>query len=119
MVDQLGFFQPSGDRLVFVTRPANGRFVVLENLNLQRIVQILTERPQGVPWKVTGIVTEFRGTNFLLIHRANLSGSPLLDTRPGGPMMRGRASDPTTPAGPETPPVGVGPQSGRGSKPVR
>jgi hypothetical protein len=54
-----------------------------------------------------------------LIHRANLRGSPLLDSHPSGSMMRGRASDPATPVGPEAPPVGVGPQSGRGSKPAR
>jgi hypothetical protein len=119
LVDQLGSFQRSGDRVVFVVRPGNGRFLVLENLNLERITRILTERPQELPAKVTGTVTEFRGTNFILIRRASLGGSGLLDTHPGGSMMRSSASGPATPAGQEALPSSAGPQSGRASNPAR
>jgi hypothetical protein len=90
LIDQPGHFQRSGDRILFVARPSNGRFVVLENLNLERIARIVAERPQDLPWKVTGTVTEFRGTNFILIRRATLGGPSLLDTHPSGSMMEGK-----------------------------
>ncbi len=69
LLEQQGSFQPAGDRFMFVGQD-QARFMVLENLALQRIALALSE-PQTAPtWTVTGIVTEFRGANYLLVTRA-------------------------------------------------
>jgi len=69
LMEEQGSFVPAGDRYLFLTADQS-RFVVLENLALQRIALSLSE-PQTAPtWTVTGIVTEFRGANYLLVTRA-------------------------------------------------
>ncbi len=69
LMEEQGSFVPAGDRYLFMTAD-QARFVVLENLALQRIALALSE-PQTAPtWTVTGIVTEFRGANYLLVTRA-------------------------------------------------
>ena len=72
LVDQVGRFEIVGDRIVFVTDGGGVRLVGLENLGLERIARTLANDPGPLQWKVTGIVTEYRGTNFVLIHRAIL-----------------------------------------------
>lgn len=79
--EQIGLFKPSGERMVFET--AGQRFIVLENLNLERIARVTSENPQPVQWKVTGTVTEFRGMNFLLVRRAVLRGELEAPSAPG------------------------------------
>jgi hypothetical protein len=72
LLEQQGSFVPAGDRYLFVAADQS-RFMVLENLALQRIALALSE-PQTAPtWTVTGIVTEFRGANYLLVTRAVMS----------------------------------------------
>lgn len=72
LLEQQGAFVPAGDRFLFVAAD-QARFMVLENLALQRIALALSE-PQTAPrWTVTGIVTEFRGANYLLVTRAVMS----------------------------------------------
>ncbi len=73
LVDQLGTFRVTGDRVAFFTEPDGGRFVVLENLALERIVHNLEEQNYPPKWLVTGTLTEYRGENFLLIRRAVVS----------------------------------------------
>lgn len=72
LVDQVGRFETVADRIVFVTDDGAVRLVGLENLGLERIARTLANDPGPLQWKVTGIVTEYRGTNFVLIHRAIL-----------------------------------------------
>ena len=72
LVDQVGRFEIVGDRIVFVTDRGTVRLVGLENLGLERIARTLANDPGPLEWKVTGTVTEYRGTNFVLIHRAIL-----------------------------------------------
>jgi hypothetical protein len=72
LVDQVGRFEIVGDRIVFVTDRGTLRLVGLENLGLERIARTLANDPRPLEWKVTGTVTEYRGTNFVLIHRAIL-----------------------------------------------
>ncbi len=74
IVDQVGHFQITGDRVVFFSEPDNRRFVSLENLNLERVARTIADRPEPLQWKISGLVTEFRGSNFLLIQRAILRG---------------------------------------------
>ena len=77
--DGQGTFQSTGDRVTFYSEVDNEAdkevFRVLENLALERITRIL-EDPSGLgasrKWSVTGVVTEYRGSNYLLIERAIL-----------------------------------------------
>ena len=54
---------------------ADGRYIGLENLNLERIAAELASSPSQPEWSVSGTVTEFRGTNYLLVRRSILSQS--------------------------------------------
>jgi hypothetical protein len=92
IVDQPGHFQRTGDRVIFSTADGKRRFIGLENLNLERIARTVADSPPTLQWGVTGTITEYRGTNFLLIHRAILKSgmqSPggSLSTRPGGRLI--------------------------------
>jgi len=118
VVDQLGRFQFADDRLVFVAEPANQRFVALENLNLERILRAVADRPAQSQWKVSGTVTECRGINVILIRRAMLRHPSLLDTHPGGNMM-GEASERSIPASKGAVPAGAGPDRERVGGPSR
>jgi hypothetical protein len=70
----MGTFQPAGERVVF--QPAGGKesYRVLENLALERI-RTLDEGAGQRAWVISGIVTEYRGANFLLITKAVLQAA--------------------------------------------
>lgn len=72
MVDHLGYFHSTGDRIVFFSSKHDTRYIVLENLNLERIVNALADQPSRRKWKVTGTLTEYHGDNFLLVEKATL-----------------------------------------------
>ena len=72
LVDQAGHFRMAGDRVTFFTEGGKGRFVVLENLNLERVARIIAENPDYLKWSVTATVTEYRGANYLFIRKAVL-----------------------------------------------
>ena len=70
-IDNLvGEFQVTGDRTTFVTDDGERSFVGLENLNLERVVRILSDKPEQLQWSVSGTITEYQGQNFLAITRA-------------------------------------------------
>ena len=68
--EERGRFEFNGDRITFIAAESQTRFVGLENLNLQRIAQILGGSADSLEWTVNGVITEFQGTNFLLVTRA-------------------------------------------------
>ena len=70
IADQAGWFRATGDRVTFHLHDAEQRFVVLENVNLDRIARVIAEEGEHLAWSVTGTITEFRGAKFLLIRRA-------------------------------------------------
>lgn len=70
--EQLGVFRLTGDRITFFTEMGTGRFVVLENLALERVARVITDNPNQLKWFVTGTMTEYQGLNYLLIERAVL-----------------------------------------------
>lgn len=74
--DASGHFKLSGSRVVFVLADGSRRFTVLENLNLERIAQMARDDAQRVAWTVSGLVTEYQGTNYLLIRRARRRSLP-------------------------------------------
>ena len=72
LVNQVGYFRVSGNRVVFHRAEGRGRFVALENLNLDRVSNAIAENPTHLEWNVSGTITEYRGANYLLIERAIL-----------------------------------------------
>jgi hypothetical protein len=68
---QEGSFTRSTDRFVFVLADGRGQFVVLENLNLERIARLSAESQTNQVWAVSGTISEFRGTNYLFVTWAN------------------------------------------------
>jgi hypothetical protein len=71
IVQASGEFQATGERIHFVSE-SMPPLKVLENLALERVAQALSERSAGREWTVSGVVTEYRGVNYLLLTRASL-----------------------------------------------
>jgi len=72
LVDRIGYFQATGDRVTFYASDGKERFRALENLLLERVARIISETPERVDWTVAGTITEFRGSNYLLLTHAVL-----------------------------------------------
>ena len=72
LVDELGRFEAAGERLCFVPSKGDSRYLVLENLNLERVAQAVGENVDARQWSVSGTITEYRGSNYLLVTRAIL-----------------------------------------------
>ena len=70
LADQIGHFKSRGDRVTFYSDQDERRFMALENLALERIARTVNESSDALQWSVSGLVTEFRGQNYLLITRA-------------------------------------------------
>jgi len=70
LVDVLGQFKISGDRVAFVSNDGKSRFACLENLNSERVARIVSESPEALQWVVQGTITEFRHENYLLVTQA-------------------------------------------------
>ena len=73
IVDTIGHFRITGDRATFFTDDGAGRYVALENLNLERITRTIADNPASLQWSVTGTLTEYQGANFLFVERAILT----------------------------------------------
>ncbi|MCA9270907.1 MAG: hypothetical protein KDA41_20645 [Planctomycetales bacterium] len=75
LVKQLGHFKSTGDRLTFHPKDSEEKYLGLENLALERIGKVLTDqpdRPEHLTWEVSGVLTEYRGSNYLLVKHAIL-----------------------------------------------
>lgn len=77
VVDCRGQFRRVGDRLAFFSDDGSVKLVCLENLMLDRIALSMAENPEALTWTITGTVTEYRGSNYLLIRRAVLVHHPV------------------------------------------
>ena len=77
VADRIGYFKMTGDRITFYTKDGQERYRGLENLALERVAQIISESQTHVrvQWRVSRIVTEFRGSNYLMITRALIKSS--------------------------------------------
>jgi len=76
MVNQMGVFKGEDDDFTF-TYDQDGEpreLKVLENLALERVANELLNASTANPprWSVTGTLTEFRGTNYILLRRTVL-----------------------------------------------
>jgi hypothetical protein len=76
LVEQLGQFKVAGDRLSFTSADGSLHFDCLENLCGQRVARTVTDSPEPLVWSVTGELTEYRGTNFLLLTQVVLKPRP-------------------------------------------
>lgn len=67
--DEPGRFTISGSQATFVASDGTS-YIGLANLNLERVEKICASSPGSAEWLVTGTVTEYQGSNYLLISRA-------------------------------------------------
>jgi hypothetical protein len=67
--NQVGTFELAGERVQFTLGGQRRVLPVLENLALERVARMLEQHVDS-PWLVTGVVTEYRGRNYLLLQRA-------------------------------------------------
>lgn len=72
--DRLAVFKPAGDRTLCFVSGMPQRMIVLENLALERVLQTLERSSVELQWSVRGVVSEYRGANYLLIQRAVVLG---------------------------------------------
>ena len=75
-------FRVTGNRVAMSAAQGSDRFFCLENLNLQRVTDVLRDNPTLTDWTVDYVVTEFKGENYVLIQRAVLSSTALRPTSP-------------------------------------
>ncbi len=79
-VEQIGELKDSGGRITFYPDGQTQSLQLLENLALERVSGDLDRTHRK--WSVTGIITEFKGSNYLLLHRAVLKAR---STKASGP----------------------------------
>lgn len=70
LVEQSGTFEFLGDRAAFVPTGGKESYRVLENLALERISRQQGDVRSSQEWFISGVLTEYRGTNFLLVTKA-------------------------------------------------
>ncbi len=76
IIEVIGKLELAGDRATFTPQNSDVSLRVLENLALQRVIQVLSESRDERQWLVAGVVTEYRGGNYLLIHKAIQRAKP-------------------------------------------
>ncbi|HJN12038.1 MAG: hypothetical protein QGG09_15010 [Pirellulaceae bacterium] len=69
---ELGEFREAGERIRFYLRDDTTSFMALENLALDRVSRVLDESTSPRTWSVSGVITEYRSSNYLLVTRASL-----------------------------------------------
>lgn len=72
IVGVVGTFRVVADQATFISADGKYQLVGLENLTLERIVKRTRDEPQSLAWSVDGTVTEYLGSNYLLVTRAVL-----------------------------------------------
>ncbi len=70
LTDVRGVFRVTGDRMTFFTDGEATRLVCLENLLLERIVRKVAEDSEELVWNVSGTITEYGQSNYLLLKHA-------------------------------------------------
>ena len=95
--DAHGYFRFVDDRVVFFRSDGDDRYTGLENLNLERVVSEITNNPTQLEWTVVGTITEYHGTNYLLVRRAVLSRTTPEFKTPPSAITPKSASDGTAP----------------------
>lgn len=68
----VGSIRPLGERWTLFLSQRDERYVLLENLALERILRTNASFTEAPDWTIDGTITEFRGQNYLLIEKALL-----------------------------------------------
>jgi hypothetical protein len=76
ITDIQGTFEASGEGAMFYSMDGKLRLSALPNLNLERVVEAISDTASEMRWIVSGTLTEFRGSNYLLITRAIAQRQP-------------------------------------------
>lgn len=81
--EAVGRFAQTGDRYMFYPADDGPALRILENLSLERVARVLDASHRRVEptWNVSGIIYEFRGSNYFLIERAIVKGRTHLSER--------------------------------------
>lgn len=79
ITNQLGTFRVTGDRVAFYPREGGNSYRLLENLTLERVSAILSTSREDRLWTISATVTEFRGSNYLLLKSAMVKSRPSSD----------------------------------------
>jgi len=66
LVNLPGVFQLAGDRVQFTGKDGKLQLLLLENLMAERIARTVQESSEPLNWQVSGTITEYRNTNYLL-----------------------------------------------------
>jgi hypothetical protein len=74
LVEVTGRFEAVGDRVKLVIANQSESMHVLENLALQRVSRVLAESQNSQQWIISGTLTEYNGTNYLLLTKAVQAG---------------------------------------------
>jgi len=72
LIDQVGSFRVTGDHVTFTSTDGKLKFEGLENLAIERIARTIGDSPDQLEWTISGIITEYRGANYLLVTQAVL-----------------------------------------------
>jgi hypothetical protein len=72
LIDQVGSFRVTGDHVTFTSSDGKLKFEGLENLAIERIARTIGDSPDQLEWTISGIITEYRGANYLLVTQAVL-----------------------------------------------
>lgn len=100
IVERRGRFEVHGDRVIFFAQEPDAHYVVLENLALERVARVVEESGPQLVWSVSGTLSEYRSSNYLMISRAMVKSTQ-------GPAEPARLTDPTAQALPAGPSLGI------------
>lgn len=71
LIDVIGTLVSAGpDNVTFSPDGSRDSYRLLENLQLQRVSQVLDENRDPRKWVISGLITEYRGANYLLLTKA-------------------------------------------------
>jgi len=68
-------FRVTKNRVLMAPVSGSEHFYCLENLNLQRIADVIRQNPTLTDWEVDFLITEYQGINYALIQRAVLTST--------------------------------------------
>ena len=68
-------FRVTKNRVLMTPVSSSEYFYCLENLNLQRIANVIRQNPTLTDWEVDFLITEYQGINYVLIQRAVLTST--------------------------------------------
>jgi hypothetical protein len=84
LIGLAGSIRQRGDRFELVPADGGPNLVILENQILERVDAMQSRQAAAKPvvWTVSGLVTEYRGTNYLLLDQASLGAGSRADKTP-------------------------------------